>query len=484
MGHADPQHRDQSRVSDTTLVGGTRAASTLTLSQRLSRFAAGFAPALIPERTRERAKLLLLDATGIALASGRQDFAHRILSGLASISEGRSSLIGLPARLSLRDAVIMNGALVHGLDYDDTHVRAIIHATASTFPCALSLAESVDASGADFLAAYILGMEIAIRISDAAGGRFHDLGFHPTGLAAPFACAIQAGWFWGLSEEQLVMAQGLGCSTAAGSQEFLEEGAWNKRIHPGWGAAAGITAAALARGGFKGPSRTYEGRYGLFRNYLGSHADQVDPEALLRGLGEVWEIHEVAIKPYPICHLIHACADAALLLREQHSIRPEDIESITALLPQPTLHIVAEPASIKMRPANEYDAKFSTHYVLATCMVRGRFGLPELRQDALHDTAVLALAQRVRCVVDPDARYPKYFSGGVEITLRDGRRFRHHEPINRGAGERALSAAEIEHKFFDNALTAVSRPRAERIRDALFEVERAPVQSLIEALRA
>jgi 2-methylcitrate dehydratase PrpD len=240
-----------------------RTAPQTTVAHQIAQYVAGFRYEDIPEATRERAKLLVLDAVGIAFASTQYDFAHRILSGLGAVTEGDgSSLIGLARKLGLRDAVIMNGALVHGLDYDDTHIRAIIHATASAFPCALGVAESIGADGRTLLAAYVLGVETAIRIADAAGGHFHDYGYHPTGIAAHFSCAMQAVWLYGLTPHQLVMAQGLAGSTAAGSQEFLEEGAWNKRIHPGWAGAAGITAAQLARAGFKGPTKPYEGRAG------------------------------------------------------------------------------------------------------------------------------------------------------------------------------------------------------------------------------
>ena len=456
---------------------------TQSAATHLANYVASFRYEDIPQQTIERAKLFILDAVGIAFASTQYDFAHRILSGLNALNEGgNSSLIGLPGKLALRDAVVMNGVLVHGLDYDDTHVRAIIHATASAFPCAFSVAESAKASGAAMLAAYVIGVEVATRISDAAGGRFHDFGFHPTGLAAHFSCALQAGWLYGLTARQMVMAQGLAGSTAAGSQEFLEEGAWNKRVHPGWAGAAGITAAQLARAGFKGPTKPYEGRFGLFKSHLGEVESTVRYETIYETLGNVWELHNVAVKPYPICHLIHACADSTLLLREKHGIEAGAVERIIAFVPQPTLHIIAEPIANKLRPANEYDAKFSTQFVVATCLVKGRFGLAELLDPTLRDPEILALAAKVECVADPDALYPQYFSGGVEIKLSDGRSLRHHDKVNRGAGDRALSAADIQHKYFDNAALAVNRSRAEQICEAILTLEQRPAAELSRLL--
>lgn len=219
-----------------------RSASVSTVAQHVAQYASAFRFEDIPRETSERAKLLILDAVGIAFASTQYDFAQRVLIGLSALAEpGRASVIGFSRELPVRDAVIMNGVLVHGLDYDDTHVRAIIHATASAFPCALAVAQSLDASGQALLAAYVLGVETAIRIADAAGGHFHDYGFHPTGIVAHFSCALQASSLLGATPAQMVAAQGLAGSTAAGSQEFLQEGAWNKRVHPGWAGAAGIT---------------------------------------------------------------------------------------------------------------------------------------------------------------------------------------------------------------------------------------------------
>lgn len=468
-------------------IAGTEegAAAAQTIAEKLAQYASVFSYEDIPQATCDRAKLLVLDAVGIALASTHYDFAHRILTGLNALNEGGgSSLIGLPGKLALRDAVLMNGALVHGLDYDDTHIRAIIHATASAFPCALGVAEATSATGKALLAAYVLGIETATRIADAAGGRFHDFGFHPTGLVAHFSSALQAGWLYGLTPRQMVMAQGLAGSTAAGSQEFLEEGAWNKRVHPGWAGAAGITAAQLARAGFKGPTKPYEGRFGLFKSHLHEVEAFANYQAMYSTLGQTWELHNVAVKPYPICHLIHACADSALILREKHSIAPADVERVVARVPQPTLHIIAEPAANKVRPANEYDAKFSTQFVVATCLVKGRFGLAELLDDTLRDAQILALAAKVECAVDPDAAYPQYFSGGAEIHMRDGRTFRHHEKVNRGAGDRALSQSDIEQKYFDNASLAVGRAKAERICEAVLTLEQRPAAEFARVLAA
>lgn len=460
-------------------------AATASISQQLSRFACDLRYDDIPQPVVARAKLLILDAVGVALACTQYEFAHRVFDGIRGMADsGDCSVIGMTDKLPLRDAVLMNGVLVHGLDYDDSHLRAVLHPTVTSFITALGVAEKLDLSGRELLTGYLLGIETVVRIGTAAKGGFHHFGFHPTGLIAHFSCAITAGKLYGLSAQQLTMAQGLAGSTAAATQEFLEEGAWNKRLHPGWASVAGITAANLAHGGTIGPMRPYEGRLGIFNTHLKELAAKVDYPAITCELGETWELMNVAVKPFPVCHFIHACGDAALTLRAKHALKPGEIAQVTALVPAETLHIIAEPVANKKRPGNDYDAKFSVHYFVAACLVRGRFGLSELEADARNDTVILALAKKIEAVADPDSRYPEFLSGGVIIKTVDGREYRCHEPVNRGAGERALTAGEIEAKYFANARLALSEGRSVEVRDAVLNLDCMAARQLAATLAA
>lgn len=450
----------------------TDTVAQASISQQIADMAARTGYDTLPARVQECAKFHILDVIGTALAATRFDFAHHALSGLTSIAEGgRNSVIGMGLRLPLRDAVLMNGILAHGLDYDDTHPEAIVHPTSSAFPCALGLAEHINASGRDLIAAYVIGVDVATRIGIAAKGLMHAQGFHTTGLAGHFGCAVAAGRLFNLSPAKLTLAQGLAGSTASAMSEHRADGAWNKRMHPGWAGVGGITAAALARGGYVGTRKIYEGADGLFRSHTGSRLAEVDTGAMTRKLGEQWLIEEVAVKPYPICHLLHACADAALAIRRKHNVRPEDIAKVRALLHPDTFHYVCEPAEMRRKPVSDYMAKFSVQFVVAACFVRGKFGFAELETDALNDATILALAQRVSHEADPESAFPKYFSGGVVVTLKDGREFVHMEKINRGAGERALTGDEIAAKFMENAELVISRSRAETIRDFVLELD-------------
>ncbi len=448
------------------------AVATPLVAEKLAQFAGAFSTERIPAAVTARAKYLVLDAVGIALASTTYDFAHRAMTAIAGLAgSGDAAVIGMPARLPLRDAALINGILVHGLDFDDTHSGGVIHATASVLPTVLAVGARQRASGREMLAAYVLGVEVAARLGAVAKGAFHQVGFHPTGLIGAFACTLAAGRLMGLGEKQLVMAQGLTLSAGSGSLEFLEDGAWNKRFHPGWAAVAGITAAALAQQGFVGARRAYEGRFGLFASHLQSHFDPANLALATAGLGETWELLQVAVKPYPACHFVHACVDAAVALVREQKLDPGEIERVQALVPAEVVKTVCEPAANKRRPANSYDAQFSIPYTVAAALRRGRFTLDELEDEALGDPAILALADRVNYEIDPATTFPRHYTGEVIVTTRGGRTFRHREAINRGNGERPLSEAAIIEKFHANAARAVSRDRARHIETLLLSLD-------------
>ena len=444
------------------------------ISRTLAQFAHDLTAEAIPLEVRERAKHLILDATGIAYASGSYDFAHKTLTAIAGLGgDGRVPVIGLPQRLSPRDAALVNGVLAHGLDFDDTHTGGIIHSTASVWPTVMSTAFMRGTSGADLLVAYVAGVEAATRLGAVGSGHFHQVGFHPTGMIGVFGCTLAAGTLMGLSPQALTMAQGIALSMAAGSLEFLEDGAWTKRMHPGWAAQSGITAAALGREGFVGPTRAYEGRFGVFNSYLQGGLEDERWGRATAGLGSIWETTAIAVKPLPACHFTHACADAAMILARQHQFKIDDIVRIKALVPGEVVKTVCEPVANKRRPANAYDAQFSIPYLVAASLIRGRFTLAELEPEALNDEAILRVCDLVDYEVDPRSTFPRHYTGDVQISLRDGRVLMHREAMNRGCADRPLSNAEIIEKFTGNARMRLSARQASEVQEAVLGLDRA-----------
>lgn len=460
-------------------------ATTLTVSQRLSRFALCLDFDAIPEAVVEQAKHLIVDAVGIALASTRYDYARSGAAALETLAgSGNHVVLGMKPRLPLRDAAFLNGILIHGLDYDDTHIPGIIHPTASIFPAALGAASHGRASGRDLLRAYVAALECAARIAAAASGAFHDRGFHPTGVVGTFGAAIAAGRLWGLDEETLTMAQGISLSFASGSLEFVQEGAATKRIHAGHAAACGLTATIMAKEAFTGPRRAYEGGHGLFGAY--SNVDQIGrcAAAATQGLGERWETMAVALKPYPTCHFTHSAADAALFLRHRHGFTAEQVEHMTVQLPREVMPIVCEPRANKIAPLNGYDARFSVPYVVAAALIWGKLGLRELEDDSIRDPAVLDLAKRVECRPDPHSAFPRHYSAELTVMLKNGRSYTQREQINRGSEEQPLSHGEIINKYMDNAVSVLRDARAQRICETILTLERVDDVSSLSTILA
>lgn len=457
-----------------------KTAVTPLISEQLAHFAGTFPTDQIPSVVTARAKHFILDAVGIALASTTYDFAHRAVTAICGLAgSGEAAVIGMPMRLPARDAALLNGILIHGLDFDDTHSGGVIHATSSVLPTVLAVGARQRASGREMLAAYVLGVEVAARLGAVAKGAFHQVGFHPTGLIGAFACTLAAGRLMGLGEKQLVMAQGLALSAGSGSLEFLEDGAWNKRFHPGWAANAGITVAALAQQGFIGAKRAYEGRFGLYASHLQDHFDPTNLALATDGLGDTWELLQVAVKPYPACHFVHGCIDAAVALVRDQKLDHGEVERIRALVPGEVVKTVCEPMANKRRPANSYDAQFSIPYTVGAALRRGRFTLDELEDDALGDRQILSLADRTTYEVDPATTFPRHYTGEVIVTTRDGRTLHHREAINRGNAERPLSEAAIIEKFHSNAVRAVSPERARQIERLLLSLDQQAEASVV-----
>jgi 2-methylcitrate dehydratase PrpD len=444
-----PTAAPNSATAGAEVTASTDQTAGRAIAVEIADFAAHLSWEDIPEDVVERATLYILDSIGLAYASTRYDFAKRALAGVTSLGGGTHPIIAHRHQVSMRDAALLNGILIHGLDYDDTHLPGVVHATASAFPAALAVAAERHQSGRELLMGYILGLEVAARLGMVARGGFHSIGFHPTGLVGAFGAAVAAGRLAGLPVGGITTAQGIVGSMAGGLFEFLDSGAWTKRMHPGWAATCGITAAALAREGFEAPERIYEGRFGLYNTHLRPDAGR-DLGLATAGLGRTWETRRVAVKPFPACHLAHAFADAAVTIARQEQLSASDIASVHCLIADGVVETVCEPAENKKRPQSDYDAKFSLPYIVAAALLRRRFTLAELERDSLTDPAILDLAARVSYETDPDSAFPHYYSGEVIVRTRDGRQLRHREQVNRGADKRPLTAEDIEQKFREN----------------------------------
>jgi 2-methylcitrate dehydratase PrpD len=436
----------------------------------------------IPPQVRNVAKLHLLDALGVALAATSMDFGHAIHRAGQRLGHGdEAHALGFGTPLPAASAALVNGTLIHGLDFDDTHIGAIYHATAPALAAALAVGEEQRRDGSDLLLAYVIGLEVGCRLAAAGAGEFHGRGFHPTGIAGAFAAVCSAAVLRGLDADTLTSALGLCGSQAAGILEL--HGSWLKRMHPGWAAHAGIAAVTMAQTGFRGPTTVFEGPGGLYASHLGK---TVTAQGLgLHDLGTRWMSTDIALKPYPCCHFTHAFADAATAVLSdlgRDRLRAEDIVSIECPTAPALLPMVTEPRARKIAPKTVYDALFSVQYVVATVLSGRPVDLAAFYDRPLDDPEILALAARTTCPPDPDTDFPTHFPGEVVVHLTAGATARRRVSASHGTPANPLSQAEIHAKFQANAARVLVTGQAERITELVDALEDLPtVTTLLDA---
>jgi 2-methylcitrate dehydratase PrpD len=448
------------------------------LAETLARFAAALRFKALPSEVIRAAELHLADAFGVALAGSSQQFARPVLKVIEeSGGHPQSSVWATGERTSASMAALANGTLVHGLDYDDTHTEAIVHASAVIAPTVFAVGEWRGASGKEAIVAAVAGYETMIRIGLAAPGRFHALGFHPTALCGAFGAAVAAGKLLGLDVAKITHALGIVGSQAAGIHEFsVDYGSWMKRFHAGWAAHAGIIAAQMAAGGFTGPATVLEGSWGFFATHVGA---EYEPEAVTAGLGEQWETPNLAFKPYPSCHMTHAFVDAARELRSGLDIG--SIESVHCHVASGMLPFICEPWQAKLAPNGEYAAKFSLPYCVAAMLVSGELTVASFSDDAISRPDVLALARRIRYEIDADSSYPRGFPGAISIYTARGERLEHRVQSSRGTPGCPFTEEEVREKFAANAAIGGQGERAGELWQSLNALSKRSTVQLLPA---
>ena len=381
----------------------------------------------------------------------------------------------------LSTPVLANGTLAHGLDYDDTLEEAIVHTGCCAGMTALVVGEEVSADGRSVLEAAVAGTEVMCKIGIVAAGKFHARGFHPAALCSTFGANTAAGKLYSLELGQWSDVFGICGSQSSGIIEYLADGTWTKRMHPGWAAHGGVIATLLAREGFRGPEKVFEGTHGFFQSFCGPTEYRF--EKLLE-LGKIWETPRLTFKSYPHGSISHPYMDCALKLRLKYAPAPEQIVEVVCRTAQGPVHRLWEPLADKQRPASSYGAKFSLPYCIAVMLIRGRAGLEEFTDEAIHEPSVLALARKVRYELDSTIDYPRHFSGHVKIRLADGSVLEANQAHPRGGFEDPLLPEEIEAKFRAHASLRLPRDRADQIIETVARLEQMPnITSLTDLLK-
>lgn len=441
----------------------------------LGRFAAAVRVDGLDRMLRVEAAARLLDLIGNSLIAHDEPVAESVLQVARRWGgHGRASVIGAPDQLPAASAALVNGTLAHALDFDDSHMLAVLHPSASVIPAALAAAQASGAAGAALLDAITVGTEICIRLGVAAynaqigNSVFFERGQHATSICGTVGAAAAAAMLLGLDAAQIASALGIAASMGAGLLEANRTGGSVKRIHCGWAAHAGVSAAELAGAGVTAPPTVLEGRFGFFQAWCGELADV---DAVLRDLGDDWETSRIIFKPYPCNHFTHPGIDAALQLKAQ-GVTADDVVSAELRVATSTLRTIGEPAALKANPPNGYAAAFSGPYTIAAALLGGG-GLGVWFDDfddaLVRDPARRALAAKVCCISDPwcDARFPQFLPAVLRVKLRDGQVREARVESSKGTRSRPLTEQELVAKFVLAASSTIGMPRALELRDAV-----------------
>src|SRR5689334_10872073 len=419
---------------------------TTSIAELLADKIVALKPGALATVTARKCEDLLIDVVGLCVTARNEDYVASALSGWDD--DGACTVIGHKRTLTAAGAAFVNGTAAHGEDFDDTFEGGPVHAGAVIVPAVLGACERHNADGRMALIGIAAGTEVLCRLSLVVPKAVHKAGFHPTAIFGAMGAAAGVSAALGLDARQIVDALGIAGSMAGGIIEYLAEGAWTKRLHAGWAAQSGIRAALLAQGGFVGPRTVFEGVHGLFHGF--AHTTKGDYDALTGDFGTRWVTDTLAFKPYPCGTMAQPYIDCARRLAAR-GIQPEDVAEIVCEVAEGTVHRLWEPLPDKQRPRNGYAAKFATPYLLAAGFVHGGVGLGAFTESAIRDPRVLALAAKVKFVIDPDNPYPNNYTGHIRAVLGDGSVVEERQPHLRGGAQEPLTRQDVIDKFLLNA---------------------------------
>lgn len=430
-------------------------------SQTLAAFAANLQFDDIPPDVMRRAEDLLLDWFGSALAGkgARPVEAIAWFASQMGPQDGKCEVLIERRATSPLFAAMVNAASSHYAEQDDVHNGSVFHPAAVVFPAALAVAQSIGASGREFLTAAVAGYEAGIRIGEFLG-RSHYRIFHTTGTAGTVAAAAAAGSLLKLTPEQMLHAFGSAGTQAAGLWEFLRDAADSKQLHTAKAAGDGLASAYLAAQGFTGARRILEGKQGM----AAGMSSDADPSRLTDRLGERWALVETSFKFHSSCRHTHPAADALLQVVTRDELRADQIASVTAHVHQGAIDVLGP----VVNPQTVHQSKFSMGTVLGLIAQFHNAGLTEF-DTAWNDPRIAAFRDKVAMQLDAevDSAYPARWIGKVTVVTTDGRVLHGRVDEPKGDPGNTLTRDELEQKAL--RLAAFSGGASETEMGAAFE---------------
>jgi 2-methylcitrate dehydratase PrpD len=363
-----------------------------------------------------------------------------------------------------------NATAAHSLSLDDIYAPASIHPGSGIFGASLAIAEWAGSNGKRFVEGVIAGYEGTLRIANAIIPKEHyALGWHPTATCGTFGATVAVSRILGLDAEKTTSALGIAGSMASGSLQFLEDGSWTKRIHPGLSAQRGIHSALLAAEGFKGPSAILEGRWG----FLQGTSKNPEPDRLIEGLKGRFRIMDTGLKLHACCRYNQSAIDATLELMRDYNLNHEKIEKIRVEIFQAAFPLVVDPWEEKMNPKTDVQAQFSLPYTVATAIVRGKVSFDEFNQRALGDLITKSVMKKVEVSHDPelDKVFPRSWPARVKIRTTDGQDIDKKVDCPKGDVDNPLSEDELVMRFKEHSDRVFDRTQQGRVVESLRQVE-------------
>lgn len=396
----------------------------------------------------DRVKYLVLDFIGVAARGALSESSGPLQKYILNFDEARDGavVIGTHLKASPSYAAMANGTAAHSLELDDVVNEASLHPAVAIMPAALAAAHLAGCSAKELIAAIATGYEVMIKLGVALDPAAHYArGFHPTGTCGTMGAAITAAKILKLDQKAMINALGIAGSQAAGSMEFLSDGAFTKRLHPGWAAHSGIIAALLARENFTGPGTIIEGRFGFLHAYSsGSKSGKV-----LQDWGDPWEVLRTSIKPHACCRYKQGPIDGILKIVRENNIDASQIEKVIIGILKAGFALIAEPEEQKSNPKSVVDAQFSMPFGAAVAILYGKATLDEYTLESINSARVRKLMKKISCVEDPELEkeFPKKWPAAVTLLTKDGKTYSSRIDYPKGDPENSLTWDELIDKF-------------------------------------
>ena len=400
----------------------------------------------IPSDVQEVLSFLVKDISGVIVAARNEDYIQSLVKTYSNT--GNTIALGHKNIFDVFSSSIICGTAAHGEDFDDTFEGNPMHVGATMVSVFLSAGQFFKLNGEQILRGIAIGAELICRMALVSPTAMHKQGFHPTAICSVFGAAAGLGAVLGLNSKQLSSALGVAGSMASGIIEYLAEGTWTKRMHPGWAASSGIHAALLGRSDFLGPRTVFEGTHGFFKAFTIKEIEK-DFSHLTKDLGARWECKNLAFKPYACGTMAQPFVDCAMQLRDKVNDLSK-IKSIKAKVGEGTVHRLWEPRKEKNKPSTPYSAKFSVPYCVAVTLSKGGAGLEEFNETNIADESILKIANLIEYEIDPNDEYPKNYTGTLILETTDGKIIEAKQPCFRGGKKQLLTKKDFDTKFEKN----------------------------------